>query len=188
MTKKDNPTGRVFQDGENFYVLGVFDDEMENGLVWALTAKINELKSKRDASITVYINSPGGSGPLVMHLVGLFELAKRNNIIVRTVVTDMAYSAGSMLAVAGSKGERFINRTAEHLVHYGQFDGFRKTTPLQIERGADRWKRWTKTMVNHYKAYATIPDLEEKIKDDHFWIPSSKCIKWGLADKYMEEL
>lgn len=188
MTKKDNPTGRVFQDGDNFYVLGVFDDEMENGLVWALTAKINELKSKRDASITVYINSPGGSGPLVMHLVGLFEVAKRHNITVRTVVTDMAYSCGSILAVAGSEGERYINRTAEHLVHYGQFDGWRKTTPLQIERGSERWKRWTKTLLGHYEKYAKIPDLAEHMKDDDFFIPADKCIKWGLADKYMEEL
>jgi len=181
-------TDRVFADENRFYVLGEFDEDLENGLVWALTKKIEELKSKKDASIDVYINSYGGDAYLCLHLVELFEIAKRNDITVRTIVPAVALSAGSMLAVAGTKGERYIAKNAEHLVHYGQFDGSRKTTPLQIDRTSERWKRWTKTLIRHYQTYAEIPDLEEHLKDDDFWIESGKCIKWKLADKYMSDL
>lgn len=186
--KENQGSNRVFADGDTFYVLGVFDDQMRDGLVWALTRKIDELKKQREAKITVYINSYGGSGELCFHLVSLLELAKRNGIVVRTVVTGAAYSSGSILAVVGTKGERYIDSAAEHLVHYGQFDGYRKTTPLQIERGTDRWKRWTKTVLKHYEKFADIPGLADHMKDDDFFIPADKCIKWGLADKYMEEL
>lgn len=177
-----------YVDDNRFYILGEFNDSLRDGLIVPLTKKINDLSRVREASIEIYINSNGGDGYLCMHLVELLELAKRRGITVKTIVPAIALSSGSILAVAGSVGHRYISRSAEHLVHYGQFDGYRKQTPLQIDRGTARWKRWTKTILNHYQKYAAVPDLEEHIKDDDFWIPADKCIKWGLADKFMEEL
>lgn len=183
-----NTVERVFSDGNKFYITGEFDEEMEKGVIWSLTKKINDLKSQKNAVIELYISSVGGNGYILAHIVELVELAKRNDITVRTIVTSHAYSCGSLLAVTGTKGERYISRYAEHLVHYGQFDGYRKSTPLQIEKDAARWKRWAKLLFEHYQKYSAIPDLTEHLKDDNYWIPADKCIKWGLADKYMDEL
>lgn len=177
-----------FADGNKFYILGEFNNEVKERIVVPFTNKITELSKVKDAEIEFYINSNGGDGYLCMHLVSLFELAKSKGIKVKTIVPSIALSSGSILAVAGTKGERYIAEGAEHLVHYGQFDGYRKTTPLQVERGTKRWRRWCNSMLKHYEKYAKIPNLKDHLKDDDFWIPAAQCIKWGLADKYMHEL
>ena len=178
---------RVFVNDKTYFINGVFNDEMRSAVVWQLQKDIVELKNTKNAKLTFYISSNGGDGYLCLDIIALFELAKKNGITVRTVVTSHALSAGSMLAVAGTAGERYIANGAEHLPHYGQFDGGRKTTPLQLDRNYEHSKRWNKYMVEHYSKYAEIPDLEEKLKDDDLWIPANKCIKWKLADKYLDE-
>ena len=177
-----------FKDGNRFYILGGFTNELNETIVVPLRKEIDVQATLLNPEIEFYINSNGGRADICLHLVSLFELAKKKGIKVKTIVPYNAYSAGSLLAVAGSKGFRYIAETAEHLIHYGTFDGYTKTTPIQIDRTADFYKRWNKTLVNHYKKYSNVPDIEEHIKDDNFWIPAKNCIKWELADKYMDEL
>jgi ATP-dependent protease ClpP protease subunit len=178
----------AFVDEHRFYILGVFNDELKKEIIIPFTRRIFEYSKLREPAIDFYINSPGGDGMLVMHLIQLFEQAKAKGIIVRTIVPAFAYSAGSMLAVAGSNGERYISHVAEHLIHYGSISDSIKSTPLQVDREAAHEKRWFNAVLNHYKKYSKVPKLDERIKDNNFFIPADKCIKWGLADKYMEDI
>lgn len=184
----DSRNHEKYCSGNKFFILHEFNHELRDGLVIKLTEKIEELSKQKDARIDIYINSRGGDGALTMHLVQLIELAKANGIMVRTIVTDRAYSAGSMVAVAGTKGERYIARTAEHCAHYGSHEGWTERTPLQTERNANRKKRWFASLLAHYKKYCNIPKLEEAIKDDSYFITAQQAIKWGMADKYMEKI
>lgn len=186
---KDKELEHVFVDGNKFYIMGVFDESLLKEIIVPLTRKIEDgSQLKEPPTLDFYINSPGGSGYIVMHLIRLFELAQKKGFKIRTIVPQYAYSAGSMLAIAGTKGERYIGETAEHLPHYGQQYGGYLTTPLQIERTMAHKKRWFKGLIDHYKKYSNIPDIDEKLKDDDYFITAKNCIRWGLADKYMEEL
>lgn len=175
-------------DGSRFYIFGKFDTKLRDNIVAPLNKKIEELSSVKDPTISLYIDSPGGDGFICLQLIDLVELAKRRGITVRTIVSSHALSAGSMLAVTGSTGHRYIGQNAEHLVHYGQFGGQRTSTPLQLDRESARWKRWSKSLLEHYQKYTTIPNIPEVMNDDNYWIAADKCIKWGLADKYTDEL
>lgn len=177
-----------FSSENKFYILGDFRDELKSTIVYPLTEKIDKLSKVKDATIEIYISSNGGDGYLVTHIIELVELAKRKGITVKTIVTSHAFSSGSMLAVVGTKGERYISRMAEHLIHYGTITSGSESTPTQIERNAGFKQRWFKVLLNHYQKYSNIPDLSEHIKDDTFFIPAPQCIKWGLADKYMDDL
>ena len=179
---------RRFVQDNRFYITGEFDTDMEAAVVPALRAEIDAQAAKRVGRLELWISSVGGNTWVLIQIVELVELAKRKGVTVRTVVTSHAYSCGSMLAVTGTKGERYISRYAEHLAHYGTFDGYRKHTPLQVERAAEHFKRWTTTIRDHYAKYANIPDLDGKLRDDHLWVPADEAIAWGMADKYMEEL
>jgi ATP-dependent protease ClpP protease subunit len=179
---------RVYRDGNRFYIGGEFNDAMEIGVVPPLRAEIDNQAGKRDGSIDLHIASVGGSAWVLTQIVELVELAKRKGVKVRTIVPSHAYSCGSMLAVTGTKGERYISRYAEHLLHYGSFDRYIKTTPLQIERNADKNRRWVKTIIDHYRRYADVPELEDKMRDDDLWVPAEQAIEWGLADKLTDEL
>lgn len=172
-------------DGNVFFI-GDFDDNAEQNLVIPLTKEIQKQRRLRDGRIDLYINSFGGYAHLVFHLVSLVETAKRDGITVRTVVPSVAFSAGSMLAVTGTPGERYIEKTAEHLLHYGA-TGSQETTPVQIERMSAYKNRDFRKTLKHYQHYADVPNLEEKMADDGFFVPARDCIKWGLADKYMEK-
>ncbi len=183
------PAPSNYVSGNKFFVMHVFNKDLREGLLIPLTNKIDELgQLKNPAPIEIYINSRGGDGWLCLSLIHLIELAKSRGITVRTIVTQAAFSAGSLLAVSGTPGERYISRTAEHCVHYGTQYGWPVTTPLQIERNTAYAKRWFKTIKETYEKYADIPELDKQLNDDSFFIPAAQCIKWGLADKYMEEL
>jgi ATP-dependent protease ClpP protease subunit len=171
----------MFKNDGNVFFIGDFDDSMETDIIIPLTKEIQKQRVIEDGHIDLYINSTGGAYYLMMHLVELVEKAKQSGVNVRTMVMSMAYSAGSMLAVTGS--ERYIAKGAEHLIHYGSNGGV-NTTPLQAKRQAASNTRAFKYNVNHYKKYCDIPDLEEQLADDNFYITASQCIKWGLADFY----
>lgn len=181
-------SNNAFADGNKFFILGEFNRDMNKDIILPLTKKIEELSKTKDALIEFHINSPGGNGMVMQHIVELVEQAKAKDIIVRTIVPAYAYSAGSMLAVAGTPGERYIGHNAEHCVHYGTVYGWGETTPLQIDRNAAWKKRWFAGLLAHYKKYCAIPEVAEHIKDDSFFITAKDCIKWGVADKFMEEL
>ena len=175
------------QYDENVFFIGDFDDSLENTVIIPLTQEIAKQSEKREGRIDLHINSCGGYLHLVNHMTELVEIAKSNGVVVRTIVPDIAFSAGSMLAITGTKGERYIGRRAEHLIHYGQIMSF-ETTEEQIDRFSAHKKRIFKGNYDHYVKYCDVPNLSQKMLDDGFFVTAAQAIKWGMADKYMEKL
>jgi ATP-dependent protease ClpP protease subunit len=171
---------------DNVFFLADFDDNMEANLVLPLTRQIQKQRLLRDGRIDLYINSFGGYRHLVFQLISLVEIAKREGVTVRTIVPDIAYSAGSILAITGSPGERYIEKTGEHLIHYG-FTASAESTPEQVERNTIQKREGFKKIRSHYEKYSDVPDLDILMNDDNAFIPGPKCIRWGLADKYMDK-
>jgi len=152
-----------------------------------LTKEIATQSKKTEGRIDLFINSAGGYVHLLNHLVELVEIAKGNGIVVRTIVPDCAFSAGSALAITGTVGERYMGRYAEHLVHYGQIMSF-ESTPEQVRRYT-AWKdRKFKQNLEHYNRYCEIPNLDKHILDDGFFVTAKQAIKWRMADKLMDRL
>lgn len=172
---------------ENTFFIGDFDDSLEQSIVIPLTQEIAKQSELKRGRIDLYINSCGGYLHLVNHLTELVELAKAQDVVVRTIVPDIAFSAGSMLAITGTPGERYIGRRAEHLIHYGQIMSF-ETTEEQIDRFSAHKKRLFKGNFDHYMKYCNVPDLSQKMLDDGFFVTARQAIKWGLADQYMDKL
>ena len=172
----------------NTFILTDFDDNMEASLVLPLTLEVQRQRKYRDGRIDLYINSFGGYAHLVFHMISLLEIAKRDGITVRTIVPDIAYSAGSILAVTGTPGERYIERSAEHLIHYGR-QGSVETTPEQLERNHIQKTAHFKRIKQHYAQYTNLAasDLDKLMNDDSAFIAGPKCIKSGLADKHMDK-
>ena len=174
-----------FNDDNVFYLTD-FDDSMEGAIVLPLTREIQKQRQLKNGRIDLYINSFGGYAHLVFHLIELVEVAKREGIKVRTIVPSVAFSAGSMLAITGTPGERYIARDGEHLIHYGR-TGSVEETPKQIERWSAYKSRDFKNTIRHYQKYSNVPNIDSEMMDDGFFIPAVKCVKYGLADKYMDK-
>lgn len=172
-------------EGNTFFINDV-DDSLELGIVVPLFQEIKNQSLLKKGHIDLLINSFGGYAHLAFQIVSLMELAKRNDIVVRTVVNSVAYSAGSIIACAGSPGERYIDRDAEHLLHLG-FTGSGESTIEQVRRNTEQKHTHFKHIINHYNKYANVPDLEKALSDDSYFVSASKSIKFGLADKYVEK-
>lgn len=173
-----------WNDG-NVFFLADFDDGMESSIILPLIRQIQHQRTLRYPRIDLHINSHGGYKHLVFQLVSLVEMAKRDDITVRTIVSDVAYSAGSVLAIAGTPGERYIEPTAEHLIHYG-LTGSMETTPEQLERNFQAKNFGFKKIRAHYLKYSqlTAEELDRLMNDDSAYINARKSIKAGLADHY----
>jgi ATP-dependent protease ClpP protease subunit len=171
----------------NVFVIGDFDESMDTEIILPLIKCIQKQRELRDGRIDLHINSGGGSRLQMQQIIELVEVAKRDDIIVRTIVPFAAFSAGSMVAVTGTPGERYISRSGMHLLHYGSTWG-EVTTPLQIDRTNQFQNTLFKGVIAHYKKYADVPDLEANLADDGFVVPANKAVKYGLADKYMDVL
>lgn len=172
---------------DNVFFVGDVDDSLERDIIMPLTNAVREQAKYKDGQIDLWINSFGGYVHLIDHIIELVEIAKRDGVIVRTIVPGVAFSAGSMLAVTGTPGHRFISNKGEHLIHYGQVASF-ETTPNQVERFS-KWKdRNFKRNLEHYRKYCNIPNLEREMLDDGWFVTAKEAVRWGLADKYTTKL
>ena len=108
-----------FIQKRKYYNHGAFDETVSHEIIPKFIKDIEDKKKIRDAKIKFYIASNGGVTYYLKNLLSLFELAKADDIIIETYVFSHAYSCGSMLACAGTKGHRFIVEDAEHLCHLG---------------------------------------------------------------------
>lgn len=171
---------------DNVFVIGDVDESLEQIIV-PLVKAVAEQSKLANGRIDLWVNSYGGYTHLARNVIELMETAKRQGVIVRTIVPDVALSAGSMIAVAGSPGERYMSKDAEHLVHYGTI-GAVSHTPTQAERSKAYHDRVFRRIVGHYKQYCEIPDLESKINDDGYFITAKDCKKWKLVDHFTDRL
>ena len=172
-----------FAEVERFYIHGAFGNEMVEQVIAPMAAAIDRLRGQKSAAIEIHINSSGGYCKTAFHLVRMMEGAKSQGVTVITKVVLDAYSAASMVAIAGTPGERWISAEAEHLIHYGSFDAGWKHTPEQLSRSKRHADRHLKNLAAHYDRHARVPDLLGKLKDDCFFVPAKQAIRWGLADK-----
>ena len=179
-----------FTQDNTVYIHGEFDDSIVS-ILPTIKSIIETQKTLKNGMITFSINSNGGYNYILHSLLNLIEYAKKEDVIVKTVVEYRAESCGSLLACSGSTGHRYMSEYAEHLCHFPR--GFTySATPLQVERNAEFYKRGMASVKDMYKKYCEptaedgyIEQLFEAMKDDNFYIPAKECIKYGLADQIL---
>ena len=179
-----------FVNENTVYIHGEFDDSIVE-LLPQIQRIINTQKERKEGKIIFNINSVGGYNSQLMCLINLIENAKKDNIIVETIVNYMAYSCGSMLACSGTTGHRYIAEYAAHLCHYARGSDY-SATPTQINRNAENFLRLQNNIKALYKKYCEptakkgfVAKLFDNMKDDCFFIPAKQCIEYGLADKIL---
>lgn len=165
------------------YIHGDFDTDINVRVLPCLINLIEKESGKKDGKIVFDIDSRGGYADVLKILLTHVEKAKSLGVIVETRCFSKAYSCGSMLAASGTKGHRFIGEFAEHLCHLGS-GGLIAETDKQLDRQSERLKRHFDFVRSLYKKYAKIPNLDNVIADDCYFISGKDIIDFGLADKF----
>jgi ATP-dependent protease ClpP protease subunit len=181
----DVATGLNFVKDNSVFIYGDFGDSIAKDVIPDLLKEIEKQSKLKDGKIKIYIDSNGGYTRYLFNMLAVIEDAKKKGIIVETYVFGYAYSCGSMLACAGSKGHRYISYLAEHLCHLG-FAGAGASNDVELERGRERVQAHFDKVRNLYRKYANLKDLENVIKFDHYFIRGAEIIENGLADHFVD--
>ena len=171
-----------FFNGNSFHIFGSIDDTIPEKIISPLTIKIDEFsKLKNPPAIEVYISSDGGYTHFAMDIVALFEVAKKRGVTIVTIVPSHAYSAASMIAAAGH--HRVVGENSSHLIHYCRSEDY-SHNPVMADRNNQYRKFLDKTLLDFYKRYAKIKDLDKLLVADHYMIYGGQNLKKaGLADE-----
>lgn len=157
----------------------VFNDDTFEELYFDL---YNLITDNNIPAITLYIHSNGG---YCNALLPLFDLIKKSNKIISTIVMGKAYSSGAMLALAGTKGYRYAHKHSEILLHeVASSIPNEKNSQIQEEaKNIDRTNKIMKELVKQ-NSKMKVKDLDKYFNSNKdIFIDSNQALKYGIIDK-----
>lgn len=158
---------------------GEIDDNLANSVV----AQLLYLDSINHDTISLYINSPGGSITAGMAIYDTMNYVKSN---VSTICIGMSASMAAFLLSCGQKGLRYALPNSEVMIH--QPLGGAQGQATEIKIAAEHILK-LKEKINKILSENTGQDLE-KIQNDterDYFLSAYEALDYGLIDKVIEK-
>ncbi len=132
-----------------------------------------------EKDIMMYINSPGG---LVTAGLAMYDTMEFIKCDVATLVIGQACSAGSLLAMAGTKGKRYALRNSRIMIHQpsGGYSGQATDILIHAEEITKIKKRLNQMYAEH--TGQSIELIDNAMERDKFMSPE-EAKAFGLVDK-----
>ena len=132
-----------------------------------------------DKDIFMYINSPGG---LVTAGLAMYDTMQFVKCDISTLVIGQACSAGSLLAMAGTKGKRYALKNSRIMIHQPSGGASGQATDILIhaEEITKIKKKLSQMYANH--TGQTIETINDAMERDKFMSPE-EALEFGLVDK-----
>jgi ATP-dependent Clp protease, protease subunit len=159
-------------------------EEITDALANIVVAQLLFLQSEDpERDISLYINSPGGSGSASLAIYDAMQLVKPD---VSTFCTGMAASGGSVLLAGGAAGKRYTlphSRILIHQPHVGGIQG--QATDIEIH--AREILRLRDQLVDVYVRHCGRPkeQVERDIERD-FYMGPEQAREYGLIDAIID--
>jgi ATP-dependent Clp protease protease subunit len=138
-------------------------------------------KADSEKPIYVFINSPGGE---VHSGFSIFDTARFISPEVVTIVSGLAASMGSIIALAAPKNRRFAFPNSRFLVHQPSVSGGLGGTVSDIEIHAKDLIETKNHIINLYSKETgkSIDDIK-KVLDRDYWMSATQALEFGLISK-----
>jgi len=138
---------------------------------------------RRNQEINFYINSPGG---VVDDTLALYDTMRFLSSPIATYCIGRAYSGGSVLLTAGTKGRRFILPHAKVMIHqpYGGITGQAEDIRLQAEQ-IIKSKQTMIDILAENTGQTAERVREDSERDRYFDAHEAKA--YGLVDEVLVE-
>lgn len=157
------------------WVSGVVDQHMCD----ITQAQLMFLDSTEKKTITMHINSPGGS---VLHGLGMVDVMRYINSDVATINTGMAASMGSILLSSGTKGKRSslnFSKVMIHQVSSGAQGHVEDNRISQMESEKYNYILFKMLAENSGRSFKEV--LESARRDK--WLNSQEALDFGFIDE-----
>ena len=156
------------------------DDEINSVTASSIIMQLLTLESEnRDAPITIYINSPGGS---ISDGMAIYDVMNKVKCPIITVCLGMAASMGAFLLSCGTRGKRYCLPNSTVMIHQPLGGGRGQATEIEIIAKrilALRDKLYRIMSKNSNVDYETMANACER---DNYLTPE-EALKMGLIDK-----
>ena len=132
-----------------------------------------------DKDIYMYINSPGG---LVTAGLAMYDTMQFIKCDISTLVIGQACSAGSLLAMAGTKGKRYALKNSRIMIHQPSGGASGQATDILIH--AEEIIKIKKKLNQMYAEHTGQPIevINQAMERDKFMSPE-EALEFGLIDK-----
>lgn len=159
--------------------------QVEDRMASVIVAQMLFLESEDpDKSVTLYINSPGGSVTAGMAIYDTMQLIKPE---VKTFCVGLAASMGALLLTAGTKGKRYALPNCRVLIHQPMSYGIGgQATDIDIQA---REILRTRERLNEILAFHTNQSLENVRRDTErdYWMSPEEAVEYGLVDEVIKQ-
>ncbi len=155
------------------------NDQTANLIVAQLLYLSNE---DREAPIQMYINSPGG---VIYSGLAIYDTMQMIPNPISTLAVGVTASFGTVLLMAGTKGQRYALPHATIHMHQPLGGAQGQATEIQIQ--AKEILR-LRTRLNEIMSMHTGQPLEviERDTERDFFMSAEQAVKYGLVDQVME--
>jgi len=137
--------------------------------------------------VIIEIFSPGGSLFDAWRIIGMFQLWQERGWIVETRVHGWCASAGFIVAVSGTKGYRFVSKSAEMMWHQlWIFEQWKVSTPSGAKDDAEVLQHLQDTASTFLeeRSSLTAEEWQIKVERKEFWCNGEQALEYGLSDGY----
>jgi ATP-dependent Clp protease protease subunit len=137
------------------------------------------------SGVILVINSPGGA---VDAGFAIWDQLKMMSFPLTTLVTGLAGSMGSVLALCASKGRRFATPRSRFLIHQPALSATVEGQATDLEIQAREILKTKKVIVNLYcEATGKAPEEIEKAIDRDRWMSAEEALEFGIIDRIVTD-
>lgn len=131
--------------------------------------------------ILFVINSVGGS---VDAGFAIWDQVQLLSSPVSTLVTGIAASMGSLLALVGEKGKRYATKHARIMIHQPRIFGFVRGQATDLEIQANEILKTRDAIIDIYHQATKKPkEVIAKALDRDMWMSVEEAVSFGLVDR-----
>lgn len=131
--------------------------------------------------ILLVISSPGGS---VDAGFAVWDQVMMITSPVRTLVTGLAASMGSVLSLCAEKGHRYATENSRIMIHQPSIHAVIRAPATDLEIHAKEIEKTREQLVNLYaKHTGQSKEVIRKALDRDCWYDPEEALKFGLLDK-----
>lgn len=153
-------------------------------LDWVSEDNENNIPIESRTPVKLYINTNGGCLNSALFFIDLLSTVKQKII---TIGMGKCYSAGSILLLAGQKGNRFVFKNCDILYHDGQYG-----TQNSTLKTFDEFKHMEKIEKKLKKLVLECTNVSSKKYDKKYrtewYMDSEQAVKNGFADKIITDI
>ena len=174
--KEMNPYNKLFEE-RIVFVGAPIDDTLANDVIAQLIALEG---MDTDRTISLYINSPGGSLTAMTAIYDTMQFVKPE---IETTCIGQAASAAAVLLAAGSPGKRAALPHSRILIHQPSTEGgYGQTSDMEIQANEIIRQREELEEILAAHSGRTIEQVRTDIERDRF-LTAEQAREYGLIDE-----